>query len=92
MIVKKAYNMAGMMKVPVLGVVENYSYLECPDCGKKISVFGESHIDDVARDLQIPVMAKLPLNPQMAERADKGEIYNNSVDPFDEACDLLEKL
>ena len=92
MIVKKAYNMADMMHIPVLGLVENYSYIKCPDCGKKIEIFGESHIDEVAADLQIPVMAKLPLNPQMAERADKGEIYNNSVDPFDAACDMLEKL
>jgi Mrp family chromosome partitioning ATPase len=92
MIVKKAYNMAGMMNVPVLGVVENYSYLECPDCGKKISVFGESHIEEVAKELNIPVMAKLPLDPKMAERADNGEIYNNSVDPFDGACDILSNL
>ena len=51
MIVKKAYNMAKKMDIPVLGIVENYSYLVCPDCGKKISVFGESHVDEVAEEL-----------------------------------------
>ena len=51
MIVEKAYNMAKKMNIPVLGLVENYSYLECPDCGKKISVFGESHIDEIAENL-----------------------------------------
>ena len=56
MIVKKAYNMAGMMNVPVLGIVENYSYLKCPDCGKEISLFGESHIDEIAADLDLSVL------------------------------------
>ena len=54
MIVKKAYNMAGMMKVPVLGLVENYSYVKCPDCGKELKVFGESHIDEIAASLNVP--------------------------------------
>ena len=58
MIVKKAYNMAGMMDIPVLGVVENYSYLKCPDCGKEIKLFGESHIDEVASELAMQVLAK----------------------------------
>ena len=58
MIVKKAYNMAGMMNVPVLGIVENYSYLKCPDCGKEISLFGESHIDEIAADLDLSVTWK----------------------------------
>ena len=53
MIVKKAYNMANMMHIPVLGVVENFSYLECPDCGKKINVFGQSHVDEAAQELGI---------------------------------------
>ena len=57
MIVKKAVNMANMMNIPILGIVENMSYLECPDCGKKISVFGESKLDEVAKELNIPVLA-----------------------------------
>ncbi|MDO4473566.1 MAG: Mrp/NBP35 family ATP-binding protein [Eubacteriales bacterium] len=67
MIVKKAYNMAQMMNIPVLGIVENYSYLECPDCGKKLSVFGESHIDEIAAGLGIPVIGKMPIDPKLAE-------------------------
>lgn len=67
MIVKKAYNMAKKMDIPVLGIVENYSYLVCPDCGKKISVFGESHEDEVAEELDIPVLGKMPIDAVLAE-------------------------
>ena len=75
MIVKKAYNMAGMMHIPVLGVVENYSYFECPDCGKRIALFGESHVDEVAKELGIDVLGKLPLDPKYAQAADEGRFY-----------------
>ena len=75
MIVKKAYNMAGMMHIPVLGVVENYSYFECPDCGKRISLFGESHIDEVAKELGIDVLGKLPLDPKYAQAVDEGRFF-----------------
>ena len=75
MIVKKAYNMAGMMDIPVLGVVENYSYLKCPDCGKEIKLFGESHIDEVASELAMQVLGKMPLDPAYAELADAGLFY-----------------
>ena len=67
MIVKKAYNMAKKMNIPVLGVVENYSYLECPDCKKRINVFGESHIEEVAEELEIPVLGKMPIDTKLAE-------------------------
>ena len=59
MIVMKAYKMAQMMNIPVLGIVENYSYVECPDCGKKIYIFGESHIDEIAAELSLPVLGKI---------------------------------
>ena len=72
MIVKKAYNMADMMKVPVLGIVENYSYVKCPDCGKEIKVFGESHIDEIAAELKVPVLGKMPIDVKLAELADSG--------------------
>ena len=75
MIVKKAYNMAEMMKVPVLGIVENFSYLECPDCGRQIKIFGESHVDEVAKELEVPVFGKLPIQPEFAEAADAGKFY-----------------
>ena len=71
MIVKKAYNMAGQMDIPVLGIVENYSYLVCPDCGRKISVFGESHIDEVAEELGVPVIGKMPIDASLAEAVNK---------------------
>lgn len=70
MIVKKAYNMAKTMNIPVLGIVENYSWLACPDCGKKISVFGESHIDEIAAGMGLKVLGKMPIDPQFAALAD----------------------
>ena len=75
MIVAKAVNMANMMQIPVLGLVENYSYFECPDCGKRISLFGESHIDEVAKELGIDVLGKLPLDPKYAQAADEGRFF-----------------
>ena len=72
MIVGKAVKMAEMMKIPVLGIVENYSYLRCPDCGKKIEVFGKSHIDEVAEKWNLPVLARLPIDPAVAEAFDGG--------------------
>ncbi len=72
MIVTKAVKMANMMHIPVLGFVENYSYLECPDCGKKIKVFGESHLDATAKEFDLPVLARLPIDPKVAEAYDNG--------------------
>ena len=72
MIVKKAFNMAEMMKIPVLGIVENYSYVKCPDCGKQIKVFGESHIDEIAAELKVPVVGKMPIDVDYATKADGG--------------------
>lgn len=86
MIVKKAYNMAEMMKVPVLGIVENYSYVACPDCGKQIKVFGESHIDEVAQSLGLKVLGKMPIEPTYASKADAGcfeEIDNFYIEAAD---------
>ena len=72
MIVSKAVNMANLMHIPVLGFVENYSYLQCPDCGKKINVFGKSHLDQVAAQFGLPVLARLPIDPKVAEAYDGG--------------------
>ena len=72
MIVKKAYNMAKMMNVPVLGLVENYSYVKCPDCGKEIYVFGESKVEEAAKEVEVPVIGKMPLDPEMAKAVDAG--------------------
>ena len=78
MIVEKAYNMAVQMNIPVLGVVENYSYLVCPDCGKKISVFGESHVDDAAAKLGIPVLGKMPIDAGLAQAVEGEKFYEVS--------------
>ena len=78
MIVKKAYNMAKAMNIPVLGIVENYSYLVCPDCGKKISVFGESQIDSAAKELEIPVLGKMPIDARLAEAVEQAKFHEIS--------------
>ena len=77
MIVRKAYKMAQMMKINVLGVVENYSYLVCPDCGKHISVFGESHIDEIVEELGVPVLGKMPIDPALAEAVESEKFYES---------------
>ena len=86
MIVKKAFNMAEMMHIPVLGIVENYSYVKCPDCGKEIKVFGESHIDEIAAELGVPVLGKMPIEASFADYADKGE-FHQVVNTYLEAAD-----
>lgn len=92
MIVKKAYNMAEMMNIPVLGLVENYSYVKCPDCDKHIPVFGESHIDEVAAQLNVPVLGKMPLDPTIAASADNGHIYDFDNSHIAAVKDILEQL
>ena len=74
MIVEKAVNMAGMMNIPVLGIVENMSYAECPDCGKHIPVFGESHAEEVAAKFGLPLLGRIPINPKLAAACDAGLI------------------
>ena len=92
MIVTKAVNMANMMHVPVLGIVENYSYRRCPDWGKEIKVFGESHIEEVAKDLQLTVLGKLPLNPEFAEKADAGRVFDMKSEDLQRAASVLKAL
>ena len=75
MIVKKAYNMAQAMNIPVLGVVENYSYVKCPDCGKEIKIFGESHIDATASELGIPALGKMPVDVELAKAVEDEKFY-----------------
>ena len=74
MIVAKAVNMAEKMNIPVLGVVENMSYVECPDCGKKIEVFGKSKLEEVAANYGLDILGRLPINPALADACDKGEL------------------
>ena len=92
MIVEKAANMARMMSIPILGLVENMAYVVCPDCGKQIHVFGESHIDEIASAYQIPVLARLPIDPSLARACDEGRIEFAENDYMKEAMDYLMKL
>ena len=75
MIVKKAAGMAEQMNIPVLGIVENYSYVKCPDCGKEIKIFGESHIDEVAAGMGVPVLGKMPIDPEIAAKVEAEKFY-----------------
>lgn len=92
MIVAKAVKMANMMDIPILGIVENMSYIACPDCGKKISVFGDSHVDEIAGRFSLPVLAKMPIDPRLAQNADSGNIEDFEGDYLDGAADAVEKL
>ena len=92
MIVKKAYNMAKMMNVPVLGLVENYSYLKCPDCGKEIPVFGKSRIEQIAAELELPVLGRIPVDPAFAEKVDAGKFEEINHPYLDAAVPILENL
>ena len=91
-IVEKALKMAKMMNIPVLGIVENMSYVECPDCGKHIEVFGKSKVEEVAKEYDLAVLAKMPLNPELATLSDKGNIEDANVNYLDKALDLIESL
>lgn len=92
MIVAKAVKMANMMKIPVLGLVENYSYLQCPDCGKRISVFGKSHVDEVAAEFNLPVLARLPIDPAVAEAYDAGLMETVPTDHVAGVVEAIEKV
>ena len=91
MIVGKAVNMARMMNVPVYGFVENYSYLECPDCGKRLEVFGKSKLDEVALSYTLPVLARLPIDPKLASLCDEGKMEEVPLQSVMPAAELIAK-
>lgn len=92
MIVTKAVKMAEMMNIPIIGLVENMSYFRCPDNGKDYQIFGDSHIDEIAKEHNLKVLAKLPIEPQIASACDKGliELFDNTW--FDPVAEILEKM
>ena len=92
MIVSKAANMAKMMNIPVLGIVENMSYFKCPDCGKDYKIFGDSHIDEVANKFGYEVLAQMPIDPKLAALCDRGMLELMENDYLDKAADKLETL
>ena len=92
MIVTKAVNMAGLMDIPLLGIVENYSYFKCPDCGKEHAIFGESKIEAVAADLGLEVLARLPIDPALAAACDNGQVESYQPDPMAALAERLEDM
>lgn len=91
MIVSKAVNMARMMNVPVYGFVENYSYFQCPDCGKRVEIFGKSRLDELALQFSLPVLARLPINPDIASLFDEGKMAQADVSAVLPAAELMAK-
>lgn len=92
MIVEKSIKMVDMLNIPVIGLVENMSYVQCPDCGKKIEVFGESHVDAIAKQYGIPHTAALPIDRKLAASADKGMIELTNGDWLDEIANAIDEL
>ncbi len=90
MIVGKAVNMAKTMNVPIIGIVENYSYIECPDCGKHLPVFGKSHIDETCEKYGLRCLAKLPVNSRVAEAVDEGLVEDVFIEELVGAADFIE--
>ena len=91
MIVQKAVNMAKMMNVPILGLVENYSWFECPDCGKRHAIYGESRLDAVAAELGLPVLARLPIDPAIAQACDAGLVETVVQFDLEKVAEELDK-
>jgi Mrp family chromosome partitioning ATPase len=91
-IVEKAVNMANMMNIPILGLVENMSYVKCPDCGKEITVFGKSNINKIAEDFNIPVLARIPMEESTSQAVDAGDVESVECSYLDEAVKKIEGL
>ena len=91
-IVGKAATMAKMMNIPIIGLVENFSYLKCPDCGKEIEIYGKSRVDEEAAALGVPTLAKIPIDPSFAKLCDIGAIELFEGDYMEKAADLIEKI
>ena len=91
MIVEKAVNMAKMMNVPILGLVENYSYFVCPDCGKQHKIYGDSHLEAVAAEYSLPILGRLPIDPALAALCDGGAIETVSETYLPDAVGMIEE-
>lgn len=89
MIVAKAVKMAELMNIPILGVVENMSYITCPDCDKKISVFGESHVEAICAEFHLPLLGKIPIDPELAAACDKGLVEMFDAPYFDAIAEKI---
>ena len=91
-IVEKAVKMAEKMNIPIIGLVENMSYVQCPDCNKQIKIFGESNVEKIAMDYHLPLLAKIPMSQEISRAVDEGEIESLNSDFLDAAAALVEKL
>jgi len=92
MIVTKALKMAELMEIPVLGLVENYSYYKCPKCGESYSIFGESNIDEFAKERDLKVLAKLPIDPMLGAACDRGNIEDAKPNYMVDVAEYLDNL
>lgn len=92
MIVSKAVKMAQMMDIPIIGIIENMSYVECPHCNERIEIFGKSHVDEVAAEFNLPVLAKIPMTPAISAASDAGDVEGLQGDWFDEAIKAIEAI
>lgn len=91
LIVTKAVKMAQMMDIPILGIIENMSYVECPDCKKRIEIFGKSHVEEVAKNFDLSVLGKIPMTPEISAACDAGQIEDLDAGWLDEAVSQIEK-
>ena len=91
-IVEKAVNMANMMNIPILGIVENMSYVKCPDCGKEITIFGKSNIDEIAKGFNIPVLARIPMQEETSRAVDAGDIESLDIPEIAPVAQVVEGL
>ena len=89
-IVEKAVKMAQTMKIPVYGLIENMSYVQCPDCGKKIKVFGDSHVEQISQEFHIPLLAKIPIDPKISQAVDSGKIETLEAEFLDAALAIIQ--
>ncbi|SEW44691.1 Mrp/NBP35 family ATP-binding protein [[Clostridium] fimetarium] len=92
MIVKKAYNMAKMMNIPILGLVENMSYIQCPDCGKKINLFGESKLNEISNEIGVDILGRIPIDPTIAKLVDEGNFETFSCDYLFDAAEKINNI
>ena len=89
-IVEKAVKMAQTMKIPVYGLIENMSYVQCPDCGKQIKVFGDSHVEQISQEFHIPLLARIPIDPKISQAVDSGKIETLEAEFLDAALAIIQ--
>lgn len=92
MIVGKAVKMAGLMNIPVIGIVQNMSYFECPHCGEKSYIFGQSHVEDFAKQYDVDTVCHIPIQPEMAKACDEGRVEDLDIHYLDNLLDVITKV